>query len=81
MKDYRGMPLLKVEKNQIIGTESIITADFWDGSPIVRGPEPPSAPSPESATLTITLSGNSEIKLEGKHAITIWKRLEELADR
>jgi hypothetical protein len=52
------MPLLKVKEGQIIGTESIVTANYWDGSPIVRSPETPTTPPPENATLTITLWGH-----------------------
>ena len=64
----------------VIGTESIVRADYWDGSPMVVGPGgqlPP--PTADLARLTIDLTSGSTIKLEGASASTIWHQLKMLA--
>lgn len=66
----------------IIGTESIIRADYWDGAPIVfAAGEQPTPPTPDMARLTINLTSGSTIELVGVSASTIWHQLQMLADK
>ena len=76
------MPLIQVEDNHIIGTESIVESEYNDGSPIVlEAGQTPRPPSPEAAQLTIRLTSGSEIVLAGEQASKIWKQLQELTGK
>jgi hypothetical protein len=74
------MPLLKISNSQIIGTEHIVEANYYDGTPMVGMVGQKFAPSPEAASLTIELATQSKIELAGPHATAIWEKLSAAAD-
>ena len=54
------MPLLKISHSQIVGTEYIVDANYYEGSLlVVMAEQKPPPLDPEAARLTIALSSNS----------------------